>query len=139
MLEKIHDHITNELQQTSRTDIVFVVTAVLFNLIVLGINSAVASSAVSEKASSSDDFVLIIFIFMTLMVNAIAMIAMRTGKNTRNRLLEGLIAMYKDNEVDKYYNSTILANYSKRNFLFSAVIICLFTTAIAVPIVIRFI
>jgi len=139
MLEKIHDHITNELQQTARTDIVFVVTSVLFNLIVLGINSAVASSAVSEKSNSSDDFVLFIFIFMVIMVNTIAMVAMRTGKNTRNRLLEGLIAMYKDNDVDKYYNSTILSNYSKRNFLFTAVIVCLFITSIAVPIVIRFI
>ena len=45
MLEKIHDHIVSELGQSSRTDTIFVVTTIVFNLIVLGINSGVAGAA----------------------------------------------------------------------------------------------
>lgn len=36
MLKEIHGHIVDELQQNAKTDTVFVVAAVLFNLAVLG-------------------------------------------------------------------------------------------------------
>jgi hypothetical protein len=138
MIENVHQHIVNELQQSSRTDTIFVVTAVLFNLIVLAINSEVASSAASEKASSSDDFILIVFIIMAIMVNIIATAALYTGKNTRNKLLQGLLSMYRDNEVDKYYDASLLTNYSKRYLFFTAVIACLVILTIVVPLFIRF-
>jgi hypothetical protein len=34
MIERVHEHVVSELQQSAKTDTVFVVTAVLFNLIV---------------------------------------------------------------------------------------------------------
>ncbi len=138
MIEKVHQHIVNELQQSSRTDTIFLVTAVLFNLIVLGINSAVAGEAVSEKPSSSADFVLMVFIVMLIIVNSIAIAALYTGKNTRNKLLQGLLSMYRDNEVDKYYDSSLLTNYGKRYSLFTAVLLCLAATSVIVPLFIRF-
>ena len=52
MLERVHQHIVDELQQSARTDTIFVVTAVIFNLVVLGINSeqpAVARGFVEEN------------------------------------------------------------------------------------------
>ena len=137
MIEKLHDHITDELQQCSRTDTIFVITAVLFNLVVLGINSAVAGSATSKNANASDDIVMVIFILIALMVNAIAIVALLTGKNTRGKLLQGLFEMYQDNKVEKYYSATLLTNYNKRYSLFAAVILCLALTSIAVPLVIR--
>jgi hypothetical protein len=137
MLEKLHEHITNELQQCSRTDTIFVITAVLFNLVVLGINSAVAANATSKNANSSDDIVGIIFILIVIFVNVISIWALLTGKNTRGKLLQGLLNMYKDNNVEKYYNASLLTNYNKRYALFSSVILCLALTSIAIPLVIR--
>ena len=138
MIDKVHQHIMNDLQQSSRTDTIFVVTAVIFNLIVLAINSSVASTAASEKASSSDDFVLIAFIIMAIIVNSISIVALYAGKNARNKLLQGLLSMYQDNEVDKYYDFSLLTDYSKRYFLFTAIVLCLAITSVVVPIVIRF-
>ena len=108
MIEKVHQHIVNELQQNSRTDTIFVVTAVIFNLIVLAINSAIAGSAASDEASSSDDVVLVVFIIMAIIVNCISIAALYTGRNTRNKLLQGLLSMYQDNKVDQYYDSSLL-------------------------------
>ena len=139
MLERVHQHIVGELQQGSKTDTIFVVTAVLFNLIVLAVNSGVAENATSEKASSSADFVLTTFILMAILVNAIAIAALYTGKTTRKKLLEGLLSMYRDNEVDKYYDASLLTNYGKRYFLFTAVILCLALTSIVIPLIIRLI
>ena len=45
--------------------------------------------------------------------------------------------MYRDNDVDKYYDTSLLANYGKRYSLFLGVILCLAVTAIVVPIILR--
>ena len=137
MIEKVHQHSVNELQQSSRTDTIFVITAVVFNLIVLAINSAVAGDAVSKNPNPSDDFVLTIFFIMSIIVNCVAIIALLTGKNARKKLLNGLITMYQDNNVDKYYDSSLLKGYSTRYFFFSIVILSLALSSIAVPLVIR--
>lgn len=137
MIKKVHEHIITELQQSSRIDTIFVVTAIFFNLIVLAVNSGVANNAVSKNPGKSDDLVLTIFIIMSLLVNFVAITALLTGKSTRKKLLEGLITMYSDNGVEKYYDSSLLGNYSKRYFFFSLVILSLALTSIAVPLVIR--
>ncbi len=139
MIEKVHQHIVNELQQSSETDTVFVITAVLFNLLVLAINSAVANSAISKDAKSSDDIVLVIFMMISVFVNIIVVSALSTGKKTRVKLLDGLVSMYKDKNVDKYYDSSLLNNYGKRYLLFTAVILCLALTSVLAPLIIRFI
>lgn len=139
MLDKVHQHIINELQQSSKTDTIFIITAVLFNLLVLGINSGIASNAVSDRPSPSDDFVLVVFMFMLVIVNVIVAKGLSTGKGTRQKLLDGLVAMYRDNGVDKYYDSVLLQNYGKRYSLFIWVILCMAGTAVLVPLIIRFI
>jgi len=137
MLEQVHEHIVGELRQSARTDTVFVVTAIAFNLIVLGINSAVAGEAADAYASASSDIVLGVFIAMSLLVNAIAVTALYFGRGTRGKLLKGLLAMYQDNDVDQYYDATLLTNYGRRYMLFIAVIVCLAVTGIVVPLVVR--
>jgi hypothetical protein len=138
MLGQVHDHIVDELGQSSRTDTIFVVTAVIFNLIVLGINSAISVAATERNAAASNDVILAVFIVMCLLVNGVAVTALIFGMRTRRTLLNGLVAMYKDNEVDKYYDPSLLSNYGVRYLLFAGVIVTLALTAIIVPLIIRF-
>lgn len=137
MLSQIHEHIVSELQQNSRTDTIFVVTAIAFNLIVLGINSAVAGEAASSRANSSNDLILGVFILMSLLVNCIAVVALNFGKQNREKLLRGLLAMYADNQVIQYYDASLMQGYGKRYLLFIAVIVCLALTSIVVPLIVR--
>lgn len=141
MLERIHEHIVSELGHSSRTDTIFVVVAILFDLIVLGINSATSSAAVNNRnagsATSAADVVLVVFILMTLFVNAIALVGLYVGRQTRSKLLTGLVTMYVDNQVDQYYDRSLLSSYGARYLLFGAVIIVLALTSIIVPLVIR--
>ncbi len=139
MIEKVHQHIINELQQGSRTDTIFIITAVLFNLIVLAVNSGIASSAISDKANASDDVVLIIFIFLIMVVNLVSVRALFAGKKNRTLLTRGLLEMYKDNQVDKYYDASLLGNYEKRYLSFAIVILCIALIAVVVPLTIRFV
>lgn len=86
MQEQVHDHIVSELGHSSRTDTIFVVTTVVFNLIVLGINSGVSVAAVEGDSSSVNDLVVDVFIAMTILLNVIAVAALILGRRTRRRL-----------------------------------------------------
>lgn len=139
MLKEVHDHITSELNQGARTDTIFVITAIAFNLIVLGVNSGIAGSATDSynRDTRSEDIILIVFTILLLLVNTISITALTVGKTTRHKLISGLIQMYQDNDVDKYYDTALLGNYNVRYTLFTGVIVCLGITAIIVPLVIR--
>jgi hypothetical protein len=137
MLIQVHEHIVSELQQNARTDTIFVVTAIIFNLIVLGINSGVAGAAASEDGGAGSDLILVVFIIMSLLVNTIAIVALNSGKSNREKLIQGLLNMYRDNEVDQYYDASLKGGYGKRYLLFTGVILCLGLTSIIVPLIIR--
>ncbi len=134
MLERLHEHVISELNQSSRTDTIFVVVAVVFNLIALGINSAIASN---DFPSTSEDIVLAAFIVMTVLVNTIAILGLYVGRMTRTKLLAGLVAMYQDNQIDKYYDQSLVLNYRRRYVLFGAIILVLALTALVVPLTLR--
>ena len=138
MLSQVHDHIVRELGESSRTDTIFVLTAIVFNLIVLAINSGVSTEAAAEENAATYDIILAVFIVMTVLLNAVAVVALIVGKRTRQTLLDGLVAMYRDNDVDKYYDPSLMSNYGVRYLLFAGVIATLGITAIVVPLIIRF-
>ena len=138
MLDKVHDHIVSELGQSSRTDTIFVVTTIIFNLIVLGINTGVSAAAVDDETSFVLDLVLVVFIAMTVLMNGIAVVALTLGRRTRSLLLEGLVEMYQDHETAQYYDPSLVSNYGLRYMLFAGVILTLALTAILVPLIIRF-
>ena len=138
MLSQVHDHIVSELRESSRTDTIFVLTAIVFNLIVLGINFGVATEAANESDAATYDIILAVFIVMTLLLNVIAVAALVLGRRTRQTLISGLMSMYKDNDVDRYYDPSLMSNYGVRYLLFTGVIAALSATAIVVPLVIRF-
>jgi hypothetical protein len=59
------------------------------------------------------------------------------GKQTRSKLLGGLIKMYKDQDVDGYYDASLLSNYSTRYNLFILVVVFLGLIAIVVPFLVK--
>ncbi len=137
MLKEIHGHIVSELQQNSRTDTVFVVAAVVFNLVVLGINWGVAHEASRGHNAGQNDFILGLLIFGTVLVNLFATRALLAGKSSREKLLLGLKKMYEDNEVAKYYDDALLGTYQARYNLFTLVLAVLAVIAIVVPLIAR--
>ncbi|MCK4304201.1 MAG: hypothetical protein KAY24_08170 [Candidatus Eisenbacteria sp.] len=137
MLREVHEHVVSELQQSARTDTVFVVTAVLFNLIVMGINWGVASESGDSGHPLQNDCILGILIIATILINSFAVRALLAGRDTRNKLISGLVAMYRDNDVDKYYDASLLDTYGTRYMLFLAVLVSLAAISIIVPLLAR--
>ena len=138
MLQQVHAHIVKELGESSRTDTIFVLTAIVFNLIVLGVNSGIAAAAIEEDPATTFDLVLGVLGVVTVLLNVVAVTALALGRRTRRTLLDGLVAMYRDNQADKYYDPSLMSNYGVRYLLFASVIATLAVTAVLVPLIIRF-
>jgi hypothetical protein len=128
MIERVHQHIIEELQQNTRTDTIFIITSIFLNLLTLAVNSGIA-----QGKSASRTIVMLIFVSLTIVVNFVVIIGILKGKQTRSKLLSGLIKMYKDQGVDGYYDSSLLTNYNTRYNLFILVVVFLGLIAIVVP------
>jgi hypothetical protein len=137
MLKEVHEHILAELQQSSRTDTIFVVAAVIFNLVVLGINWGVAEPGRDQIHTTSNDLILSLLIAATILINLFVIRALLTGRETRGKLLTGLVTMYRDNNVEKYYDESLLKAYSTRYRLFVVVLAIIALIAIVVPLMNR--
>ena len=88
MIERVHEHIIAELQQNARTDTVFILAAILLNLLTLGVNSGVASGRDNDLTMW---IVFFTFISLVIVVNFVAEIGLIKGRQTRMKLLDGLL------------------------------------------------
>jgi len=134
MIEHVHKHITSELGQNTRTDTIFILTAILINLITLGINSGFIKES---RTNTSYLIVMLIFAALIIVVNVVVIFGLSKGKQTRSKLLNGLINMYKDQNVDKYYDSSLISNYNIRYNLFMLVVVITGFISLIVPFLIR--
>ena len=135
MIERVHEHIITELQQNARTDTIFILTAILLNLLSLGVNSAVASGSDRDATMW---IVFFTFIALVIVVNFVVEVGLIKGKQTRIKLVSGLLKMYQDQGVEGYYDSSLLSNYSTRYNLFLFVVVFTGLIAIIVPVILTF-
>jgi hypothetical protein len=134
MIEHVHNHITSELQQNTKTDIIFILTSIFLNLITLAINSGMVEKS---RTDTSQLIVMFIFVALLVVVNIVVIFGLIKGKQTRTKLINGLLSMYEDQNVAKYYDKSLLGNYSVRYNLFIMVVLFTGIIATVVPFVLR--
>ena len=135
MIERVHEHIVTELQQNARTDTIFILTAILLNLLALGINSAIVAGS---NRDATTWIVFFTFISLVIVVNFVVELGLLKGKQTRIKLISGLLKMYKDQGVEGYYDASLLSNYNTRYNLFLLAVVFTGLIAIVVPLVLIF-
>ncbi len=133
MIERVHEHIISELGANTRTDIIFVLTAIILNLLTLAINSGVAAA----EGNGTTTVVMFTFVFLLIVVNLVVLMGLIRGKQTRTKLLNGLLKMYKDQGVEGYYDPTLLSDYTTRYNLFMLAVLATGLVALVIPFVIR--
>lgn len=134
MIERVHEHIIDELRTNTRTDTIFILAAIVLNLVSLGVNSAVASGRDSDVTAT---IVMFTFVALILVVNFVSEIGLIKGRQTRAKLLNGLLKMYKDNGVEGYYDPSLLSSYQTRYNLFMLVVLFTGIIALIIPFIIR--
>jgi hypothetical protein len=133
MIERVHEHIIEELRTNTRTDTIFVLTAIALNLISLGVNSGVAGAG----NDATTNIVMFTFVALIIVINIVAEIGLIRGRQTRTKLIDGLLKMYKDNNVDGYYDSSLLSAYRTRYNLFMLVVLFTGLVALIIPFTLR--
>ncbi len=131
MIERVHEHILNELQTNTRTDTIFILTAIVLNLLALGINSGIAAGG----GTGTTTVVMFTFVALIIVVNFVVEVGLIRGRQSRTKLLNGLIKMYKDQGVEGYYDSSLLADYRTRYNLFLLAVLFTGLIALIVPFV----
>ena len=133
MIERVHEHIIGELGTNTRTDTIFVITAIILNLVTLGINSGLASS----RGDTTQTIVMFTFVALIIVVNFVAEIGLIRGRQMRKKLLNGLLKMYKDQGVEGYYDPSLMGDYTLRYNLFMLTVLFTGLIAIIIPFIIR--
>ena len=133
MIERVHEHIISELNGNTRTDTIFVLTAIILNLLTLGINSGIASG----DRGNTTTIVMFTFVALIIVVNFVAEIGLMRGRQMRKKLLDGLLKMYKDQGVEGYYDASLIGDYRTRYNLFMLAVLFTGIVAIIIPFVIR--
>lgn len=132
MIERVHEHILEELKTNTRTDTIFIITAIILNIIAASINATIA-----EGSDLSDTLLFVIFIVLVLVINTVVFYGLKRGKQIRQKLLDGLIRLYNDQEVSGYYDSSILSSYNFRYILFTIVVLTTGIAALAISIILK--
>jgi hypothetical protein len=127
MLDKIHAHILDELRINARTDTIFIISTIVINFTTLAINSGLSST------SKDNIITMFCFVLLTIVVCVVAEIGLIRGRQASAKLISGLIEMYKDNGVEKYYDPTLLKHYKLRYNSFVIVILVTGIISIIVP------
>lgn len=133
MIERVHEHIIGELGTNARTDTIFVITAIILNLVTLGINSGFASSS----GDTTQTIAMFTFVALIIVVNFVAEIGLIRGRQMRKKLLNGLLKMYKDQGVEGYYDASLMSDYTIRYNLFMLAVLFTGLIAIIIPFIIR--
>jgi hypothetical protein len=133
MIERVHEHIVHELGSNSRTDTIFVLTAIFLNLITLGVNSGIASS----NGNGTQTIVMFTFVALVVVVNFVAEIGLIRGRQMRGKLLNGLLKMYKDQGVEGYYDASLISDFRTRYNLFMIAVLFTGLIAIIIPFILR--
>ena len=134
MIEHVHAHITSEIQQNTKTDTIFILTSIALNLITLAVNAGLVEQSRTENSTL---VVMFVFVVLIVMVNVVVIIGLMKGRQTRNKLTNGLITMYRDQNVSRYYDESLLNNYNIRYTLFILVVVCTGVIATVVPFILR--
>ena len=135
MMALVHHQILEELRQGGRTDAVTCVTAVLFNLIILAVNSSVCWEIdISKNGGLFNFFIPVVFLAITFSINASIFDALQASSDTKMKLLllNNLMSMYTDTGVAKYYDASVLRNYKHRYQLFKNIISCFAAIAVTI-------
>jgi len=131
MIERVHEHIISELGTNTRTDTIFVLTAIFLNLVSLGVNSGVAAGGRGITMT----IVMLTFVALIIVVNLVVEIGLIRGRQTRMKLLNGLVKMYHDQGVEGYYDPSLLSDYRTRYNLFMFVVLFTGLVALIIPFV----
>ena len=137
MIEGIHKHLLSELDRAGRSDTIFVLAGVSFNILVLFINWTQAGNITSTYRETNADSIIIFSMFLigTIVVSTACLLTLKNSRHICSQCHQALLKIYEDTEVVKYMPEEMVGLGNKRFVLSFIVIAGTGLLAILVPIV----
>jgi hypothetical protein len=137
MIERIHKHLLSELDRAGRSDTIFVLAGVSFNLLVLFINWGQAGNITSTYWETNVDSIIIFskFLVGTVVVSTACLLTLKNSRRICNQYHQALLKIYEDTEVVRYMPEEMVGLGNKRFVLPFIVVGGTGLLAILVPIV----
>jgi hypothetical protein len=108
---------------------------VIFSLTMLAVNTSIAGLA-NGSNSFAAYLALLLLLVGTLVVTIVSQRALGRGGITRSLLVAGLVRLYEDQHLTRYYDRAIADNYDQRTASFKTVLMVLGGLAIAIPFIV---
>ncbi|APV44952.1 hypothetical protein Dform_01631 [Dehalogenimonas formicexedens] len=153
MKDRLHGEISSELDQTTKTDKTTVIVAIVLNIVFMLANMAFASGAFTNRYDYRPDgsyttspetnvgllAAFVILLVVTIVFNILVIQALSKGVERRAKLTQGLVKLYQEEGLDKYYDSTIVEGYQARYGLYRNIVMIVGLLAVAIPVVFLFV
>lgn len=143
MKERIHEQISNELKQATKADLVTIIVTLLVTFPLAGVAVGTAFSSVSTsfmsisgrtpEVSAISVVVFWFCIIAIVVINLYAVLALMQNKARRAKLNEGLMELYKDEGMDKYYDGSIFKSYETRYNTYAVIVGAVGALSVIVP------
>jgi len=124
MIEGIHKHLLSELDRAGRTDTVFVLAGVCFNLLILFVNWIQASRITNENHNNGQDapFIFALFLLGTIVVTSSCLLMLANRRKICVKLHESLMKIYEETVVSEYMPSDI-GKLGNKRFILSFIVV----------------
>ena len=124
MIEGIHKHLLSELDRAGRTDTVFVLAGVCFNLLILFVNWVQASRITSTYQNNDQDapFIFALFLLGTVVVSSACLLTLANSRKICVKLHESLMKIYEKTEVAEFM-PTDIGKLGNKRFILSFLVV----------------
>ncbi len=119
MIEAIHKQLMFELDRAGRADTVFIVSGVLFNILVLFVNWVQASELSDGRGNL---MIYLLFTAGSLLISCTVLLALINSRRICTAIHAALQQIYTDQNVAQYLPSGLIAMGNKR-FVLSFIVV----------------
>ena len=147
MKERIHEQLSGELRQASRTDTTITIIAVVVTFILFGISLAFASGAVSYNYSMSSSSptmkfgayattAMFVGLIAIAVINLYSIFTIGNNQNRKAKIIESLTKLYQEEGMTQYSVDDISMDYKTRGNLFMTIVATVAATGFIIPLIV---
>lgn len=147
MKERIHEQISHELKEAARLDKTIVIIDIVVSLILFSLSMGFAYSSTESiyggltgtrvsHLSVAPTIIMFVALATILAINWFSVRAFLKSKKQIAKQTDAIVKLYKDENMDQYYDGSISKSYETRYNLFAVIVAVVGAMSIIIPLVI---
>jgi len=145
MKERVHEQLSNELRQASRSDTTISIIAIVVTFILFGIAMGFAGNAVGYtynypsdpriKLSLPATAAVFVSLIVMIVIDLYTIMALNNSKKRKAKIVENLAGQYQEEGAAPYPVDDIVKGYQARSNLFTVILAALMSMGVILPLI----